>query len=112
MEVPRDVYIRHIDTGHHDLGGCLVVEVDNLLKELLLLRLMSLKQIDRLRELIDREVVPTRLHTPSHQTRRAHQEAGEGREQLGDHTHLRRGEATEGQRMCLCIHLGDNLSKE
>ena len=43
MEVPRDIYICHIDTWHHDLGGGLVVEVNDLLEELLLLWLVSLE---------------------------------------------------------------------
>ena len=77
MEVPRDVYIHHIYSGHHDLGGRLAVEVDDVFEELLLFGLMPFEEIDGLRQFIDREVIALRLHTPCQETCRAHEEGGE-----------------------------------
>ena len=112
MEVPRHIDIDHIHTGHHDLRGGLVVEVDDVLEELLLLRLVSLQKVDGLREVIHGEVIALGLHATRQHARRAHKEGGERIEDARDQRHLPRGEAAESEGVCLGIDLRDDLTEE
>ena len=88
MEVPRHIDIDHVHTGHHDLRGGLVVEVDDVLEELLLLGLVSLEKVDSLREVVHGEVIALGLHTTCEHARRAHEEGGERIEDARDQRHL------------------------
>ena len=112
MEVPCDIDVYHIDTRHHDLRSRLVMETNDVLKELLLLWFVPFKQIYRLREIIDRETIPLRLHTPSQDTRRTEQEGRQRIKESCQQAHLPRREATECQWMCLGINFRDDLTKE
>ena len=88
------------------------MEVDNIFEELLLLRFVSLKQIDRLREIIYGEIVSLGLHTARQQAGRAHKEGGEGIQETRSNSHLPCGEATKAQRTSLCIDLWDDFTEE
>ena len=112
VEVVVLVYIHHIDARAHDVAHRLVAKGQDALEQLLIIGILDLAHLEGSREVIDREFLGLCRNDLVDQTRAAHQQQGERREQLERRLEGRRGYCRKLGIEIGGVQLGNHLAKE